>query len=197
MDPIPIKYTRGDTRFLIEGGPSEYTLLDFWSWAFSDVLTNTVRGIIAEFIIATALKIDIKKPRDGWSKYDLAYRNKSIEVKSASYHQRWYQRNISVISFNIPKRRGWDANTNELDIEPKRQADIYVLSLLAERDRAKINPLNFDQWKFWIVEKSFFDKRKRSQHSITYNSLLREVGEPISYSKLKDAIDSLIEHKST
>jgi hypothetical protein len=101
MDLIQIKYTRGETPFIINGVPSEYTLLDFWSWAFSDILTNTMRGIIAEFIIATALNINIKNPRDGWSKFDLVYRNLGIEVKSAAYHQRWYQEKLSNISFNI------------------------------------------------------------------------------------------------
>jgi hypothetical protein len=193
MDLIQIKYTRGETPFIINGVPSEYTLLDFWSWAFSDILTNTMRGIIAEFIIATALNINIKNPRDGWSKFDLVYRNLGIEVKSAAYHQRWYQEKLSNISFNIQKRRAWDANTNKFEDISKRQADIYVLSLLAEKDRDKVNPLIIDQWQFWVVKKSFFDNRERSQHSITYNSLLKEIGEPISYSKLKIAIDNLIE----
>jgi len=195
MDLIPVKYTRGENPFIIKGVPYEYTLLDFWSWAFSDILTNTMRGIIAEFIIATALNIDIKKPRDGWLKFDLMYRNFGIEVKSASYHQRWYQDKFSIISFNIQKRRAWDANTNKFETISRRQADIYVLTLLAEKDRDKVNPLNIDQWQFWVVEKSFFDNRKRSQHSITYNSLLKEIGEPISYSDIKIAIDNLIDNK--
>jgi hypothetical protein len=195
MDPIPIEYTRGGNPFIMKGEPSEYMLLDFWSWAFSDVLTNTIRGMVAEFIIATALRLDIKEPRDGWSKFDLQYKNYGIEVKSASYHQRWYQENLSTISFNIPKRRGWDVNTNKLDTVSRRQADIYVLSLLAEKDRDKVNPLNIDQWQFWVVDKSFFDNRTRSQHSITYNSLLKEIGKPIYYGYLKTAIDTLINNK--
>lgn len=182
---------------MIKGVPSEYTLLDFWSWAFSDVLTNTTRGMVAEFIIAISLGIDIKEPRDGWAKFDLLYKNFGIEIKSASYHQRWYQKQLSTISFNVPKRKGWDAKTNRLDSVSRRQADIYVLSLLAEQDRDKINPLNLDQWQFWVVDTLFFDNRARSQHSITYNSLLKEIGEPIPYTHLKMAIDKLIENKST
>lgn len=195
MDPIPTEYNRGDNPFIINDVPSKYTLLDFWSWAFSDVLTNTTRGMVAEFIVATALGIDINKPRDGWAIFDLTYKNHGVEVKSASYHQRWYQQRISTISFNVPKRKGWDANTNKLDPISRRQADIYVLSLLGEKDREKVNPLNLNQWEFWIVDTSFFDNRARSQHSITYNSLLKEIGRPIRYNQLKIAIDSLIEKK--
>ena len=197
MDPIPTEYNRGDHPFIIKDAPSKYTLLDFWSWAFSDVLTNTTRGMVAEFIVATALGIDINKPRDGWAKFDLTYKNHGIEVKSASYHQRWYQQRISTISFNVPKRKGWDANTNKLDPISRRQADIYVLTLLGEKDRKKVNPLNLDQWEFWVVYTSFFDNRARSQHSITYNSLLKEIGKPMHYGQLKVAVDSLIERKLT
>ncbi len=197
MEPITIEYSRGGDRFVMNGSPSDYTLLDFWSWAFSDVITNTTRGMIAEFVIATALGIDIKEPRDGWAKFDLTYGNYGIEVKSASYHQRWRQKHLSTISFNVPKRRGWNAGTNKLEAVSRRQADIYVLSLLAEKDRDKVNPLNMDQWQFWVVNTTFFDNRKRSQHSITHNSLVKEIGEPISYGQLKMAIDNLIEGKSS
>jgi hypothetical protein len=195
MDPIATEYNRGDHPFIINDVPSKYTLLDFWAWAFSDVLTNTTRGMVAEFIVATALGIDINKPRDGWAIFDLTYKSHGIEVKSASYHQRWYQQRLSTISFNVPKRRGWDANTNKLNPISKRQADIYILSLLAEKDREKVNPLNLDQWEFWVVDTSFFDNRARSQHSITYNSLLKEIGKPIHYNQLKIAIDILIDTK--
>jgi hypothetical protein len=60
MDPMPTTYSGGDNPFVIKEAASEYTLLDFWSWAFSDVLTNTIRGMLAEFIIALALGIDLK-----------------------------------------------------------------------------------------------------------------------------------------
>jgi hypothetical protein len=195
MDPISTKYTRGNNPLIIDDAASEYTLLDFWSWAFSDVLTNTTRGMLAEFIIAMALGIDLKKPRDVWGKFDLTYRNHGIEVKSASFHQKWYQQRLSTISFNVSKRKGWDENTNKFEPISRRQADIYVLSLLSEKDREKVNPLNMDQWRFWVIGTSFFDNRPRSQHSITYNSLIKEIGVPIIYAQLKMAIDGLIEKK--
>jgi len=140
------------------------------------------------------LGIDIERPRGDWSIFDLKYRDCGIEVKSASYHQRWHQDGLSRISFGVSKRKGWDANTNKSDQVSKRHADIYVLSLLAEKDRDKVNPLNMDQWRFWVVSTSFLDRRRRSQDSITYNSLIKEVGEPISYGKLKIAVDNCIDN---
>jgi hypothetical protein len=125
MDPIPIKYNRGDIPFLIRESPIGYTLLDFWSWAFSDVITNTIRGMVAEFIVALALEIDIRIPRDAWSKFDLSYRDHGIEVKSSSYYQRWYQKSISKISFNIPKRQGWEAKPTNLTLS-RRDMEIFM-----------------------------------------------------------------------
>ena len=99
---------------------------------------------------------------------------------------------VENLILNVAKRKGWDENTNKFDPISKRQADIYILSLLAEKDRGKVNPLNLDQWKFWVIGASFFDSRVRSQHSITYNSLVNEIGAPIFYNQLKIVIDDLI-----
>jgi hypothetical protein len=193
MDPIPIRYTRGERAFTHKRGDAGFTLLDFWAWAYSDIHNNTTRGAVAEFIVAMALRLDKQIPRDAWSKYDLEYRSTGIEVKSASYHQRWYQAKQSGISYKIPKTLGWEAETNKQEQQARRQADIYVLSLLAEKDRAKVDPLELEQWRFWVIPTRFFDSRKRSQHSITFNSLLREVGEPLKFSQVKQAVDQIID----
>lgn len=196
MDPIAIQYTRGDNAFICQGHEIGVTLLDFWAWAFSDIHNNTTRGIIAEFIVAMALQMDKHIPRDAWSKYDLEYRSIGIEVKSASYNQRWYQAKHSSISYAIPKTLGWDAEINKQDQEARRQADVYILSLLAEKDRSKVDPLDLEQWRFWVLPTQFFNDRKRSQHSITMGSLLREVGNPIRFTEIKHDVDTIIDRRS-
>jgi hypothetical protein len=40
----------------------ELTVGDFWAWAYSDLMVNTVRSIFAEFIVGTALGV-IDQPR--------------------------------------------------------------------------------------------------------------------------------------
>lgn len=200
MDPIPIKKLNGLEAFMQNGVPVGLTLSDFWAWAFSDCINNTTRGILAEFLVAAALGIDLGKPRDAWSKYDLEYRGKGIEVKSASYHQRWYQAKESTISFKVPPRLGWDAETNKQDTVPKRHAFIYVLCHLAEQERLRVDPLDTDQWKFWVVPTSFFDGRIRSQHSITLASLIKEVKEgqgPIAFGQIREQVDKLIPEAKT
>jgi len=196
MEPIEITYATGGESFRKNGSDLCITLKDFWSWAFSDIYTNTTRGIMAEFLVAAALGIDVHVPRDTWAKFDLIYRREGIEIKSASYHQRWFQERMSNISYRIPATRGWDGETNIQEKEAKRQAFLYVLCLLKERNRSRVNPLVLDQWAFWVIPTSFFDKRERSQHSITYNSLIREVGKPIDYDEIKSRVDDLIDRKN-
>ncbi len=192
MEQITIRYATGDEQFTIKDLPHYLKLVDFWAWAYSDCINNTTRGVLAEFLVAVALGIDLRKPRDAWAKFDLIYRKKGIEVKSASYHQRWFQKKMSNIQYNIPATRAWDEENNIQDKEAKRQADIYVLCLLSEKHRELVNPLNIDQWVYWVIPTKFFNERKRSQYSITYNSLIKEVGEPVSFSEIRKNVDKLI-----
>ena len=46
-------------------------LRDFWSWAYSDLLDNTLRGSFSEFLVAAALGIDLSNPRVNWDPWDL------------------------------------------------------------------------------------------------------------------------------
>ncbi len=41
------------------------TVGDFWSWAYSDLLSNANRGVFAEFIVAVALGVH-EQPRLEW-----------------------------------------------------------------------------------------------------------------------------------
>jgi len=88
------------------------TLGDYWSWAYSDILTNTNRSIFAEYLVGAALGV-LDTPRIEWDRCDLHYRSMEIEVKSSAYVQSWYQEQPSKIQFDIAKKRRWDYRTNE------------------------------------------------------------------------------------
>lgn len=193
MDPIPISKASGDEALTRSSGRPSATLLDFWRWAYSDCLNNTTRGVLAEFIVAQALEIDLDRPREAWAPFDLTYKGTGLEVKSSSYHQVWGHKKLSQIQYIIPKTRTWDATTNILSTDLARQAKLYILCLLAEKDRDRLNPLDLDQWRFWAVPTRFFNERARSQYSITYNSLIREIGAPVGYDELKPSVDQLLE----
>ena len=63
---------------------------EFLAWAYDDLLTNTTRGVLAEYIVATALGIR-GTTRIEWDRYDLQIDGIGVEVKSAAYVQTWEQ----------------------------------------------------------------------------------------------------------
>lgn len=84
--------------------------------------------------------------------------------------------------------QAWDAETNTYQSEKYRQADVYVFALLAHKDKPTINPLDVSQWKLYVMPTFELDKRERSQHSITLNSLRALAGESLTYSDILPAV---------
>ena len=92
-------------------GKDNRPVSEFWSWAYSDILSNRNRGIFAEYIVGCALD-QIEKPRVEWDAFDFEYKGKKIEVKSCAYLQGWYQDKLSQIKWDIAKKKSWYAETN-------------------------------------------------------------------------------------
>src|SRR5215210_1450365 len=129
----PLKVTRktGDEQFYRTGCLLNLSLLSFWQWSASDLVSNATRGILAEYIVANALGL-ADGVRAQWDAFDLLTKDGiKIEVKSASYLQSWYHKKLSAITFGIRPTRLWTASANEVAKELKRQADIYVFCVLS------------------------------------------------------------------
>ncbi|WP_298651945.1 hypothetical protein [uncultured Proteiniphilum sp.] len=166
-----------------------YSLLEFWQWSVSDILSNATRGRFAEFIVGTAVEMNPKRLRDEWDAFDIKTDNGiKIEIKSASYIQSWNQKNFSAISFSIRKVRYWDPNAGMSGDEAKRHADLYVFCLLKIRDQKMIDPLKLEQWEFYVLPTYKLDNYTRSQTSITLNSL-QKLTESVNYDELKSIIE--------
>ena len=74
---------------------SKHTVSDFWQWAYSDLLQNTTRGVLAEYIVAGLLGVD-KTPRNPWLPFDLKLNDgTTVEVKTMSRLQAWSQKELS------------------------------------------------------------------------------------------------------
>lgn len=150
-------------------------LSDYWSWAHSDLLGNTERGIFAEFLVSCALNIQ-NKPRVEWQKFDLLYKDKiKIEVKSSGYIQTWGQKELSKISFSISSTYGWDSKANTYENEKKRQADIYVFCVHNHKIQETADPLDLKQWKFYVLPTQVLDSKVGAQKRISL-SVLKEIG---------------------
>ena len=181
----------GNEQLSQNGTRLERTVLDFWRWSASDLVSNTLRGIFAEYIVATALGLDTGV-RNEWDAFDLLTTdNIKIEVKSAAYLQTWYHQNLSSINFNIRPTRAWDAETNTSEPDLKRQADIYVFCLLKHQDKLTLDPLNLDQWEFYIVPASHLNEKILHQRTLSLSKLIKLNPQIVSYEKIAQSIMEL------
>jgi hypothetical protein len=189
LDRIPTQRRTGAERFT--DGPTDlgFDLLGFWQWSASDLVENTVRGVLAEYLVAKALGVDVSGPRDGWAPYDLSTpEGVKVEVKSSAYLQSWRQTRLSTPTFRIPRTTAWDSDTDSGENGPKRQADVYVFAVLAHRDKATLNPLDLPQWDFYVLPTSLLDQRAQSQLTISLSSLGRWGASPVQYRDLARAV---------
>ncbi|MDT3404428.1 hypothetical protein [Mucilaginibacter terrae] len=189
LDKLQAQLKTGSEPLIADGNRLGFSLLDFWQWSVSDILSNATRGRFAEFIVATATGIDIKQVRDEWAAYDLETPDGiKIEVKSAAYLQSWYQKVLSKISFSIKPAFYWDYETNKPSPVAKRTADVYVFCLLHYNDKQTVNPLNLDHWEFYVVATAQLDSQFPNSGSISLNSL-KKLTEEVSYHKLLPEIN--------
>lgn len=177
----------------IKGVPSGETLGDFWRWAYSDILGNTERGDLAEYIVACALGVQ-NDERIAWNSYDLNYRNKGIEVKTSAYLQTWGQGRLSEIRFDIAKKLGWDYRTNKYDGIKKRHSDLYVFCVFTEKDKLKANTLDTAQWRFRIVPTEKIDRIFDGRQSVSEKELVKRTGaSEITFEKIRQEADRVID----
>ena len=164
---------RGDEKIVASSGEPISDLKCFWSWAYSNVLGNTERGVLAEYIVACALGIQ-NIPRVEWDKYDLITPSGiSVEVKSAAYIQSWKQKNFSRIAFSIRETTFWNEVTHGYSLDKKRQSDVYVFCLLNHKNIETINPLDMSQWDFFVMSTNELNKHFSNQKSVSLNVLLK------------------------
>ena len=147
LGPIPPSRKTGNEPFHKSGKSLGAAVQDYWAWVSSDLLGNTDRGMLAEYLVALDLGV-ATGARYGWDAYDLVTTGGiKVEVKSSAYVQTWYQERYSTISFGIAPHEAWDPKTNKVDRTVRRRADVYVFCVLAHRDQRSIDPLNADQWE--------------------------------------------------
>ena len=96
-----------------------------------------------------------------------------IEVKSPAYVHSWYQKHLSNIQFGIRKTLEWLPEKNEFGKERKRQSDIYVFCLLTQKEKRQINPLDLDQWEFYVIPTSVLDSEFGDRQSISLNQVVK------------------------
>jgi len=146
---------------------------DFWSWAHSDMLGNTERGKLAEFLVAIAIG-QHNNLTDSWNRYDLCTDHGiRIEVESSGYIQTWEQVKESKIIFSIRPTCGWNSITAQYDTQRSRQSDIYVFCLLKHKDQATVNPLDLNQWDFYVLPTAVLNELMPRRKTLTLSGVIK------------------------
>lgn len=167
-------------------------LLDFWRWSASDLMSNATRGVLAEWIVARALGIE-QSVRVEWDAFDLLTPSGiSIEVKSGAYLQSWAQAKLSNIRFDIrPTQLEYERG------EAKRRAQIYVFCLLTHREQATVDPLNLEQWKFYVIASDALDREFGTQKTVALSVLLEKQPLKAKFDELAACVAAIVSNSET
>lgn len=191
----------GKEKIVINGQYSDYSMIDFWRWAYSNIRHNMQRGNFADFLVRCALVDGGINTRQeigtGLEPYDLEgpmirHRDGStsqsrIEVKSAGAYQTWGRRTQRV-SFSIAPAM-MPIEGDYKDGSPRqRNNDLYVFSYYTAFEESA-NILDMYWWKFYVVPTYMIenDAHLHSQKTISLASV-ETLSEPTSFEHLCDAI---------
>lgn len=175
-----------------------FSVLDFWRYAYSQL--EGLGDTIAEFLVAKALGIEKAENVNYWTAYDMAYRNKRIEVKATQYVHPWNTKISKVRNFSIEPTSNsyWgngkdgvnDGNTHS------RQSEVYVFCLNSNMDIQSSNPLKVDDWVFYVIptfEINTYCKDNPKQKKISLSVVKRLAKCGVAFDKLRDTVDAAIE----
>lgn len=186
------KRLSGNETFHANGKDLKLPLLKFWQWVGSDLRSNAMRGRLAEYLVARDLGLGGGVRRE-WLAHDLTAKDGTrVEVKSAAYVQSWTQRRPSLISFDIRPTLGWDPDTAKFGDTRCRQSDVYVFSLLHEKDEAKMDPLNVAHWQFFVLATQVLNEHCSSQKTITLRKLQALKPEEVTFGNIAAAVRSAV-----
>jgi len=149
-------------------------------------MDNTARGLLAEFLVATALGLH-NTPRVEWESFDLRTPSGlTIEVKSAAAVQSWKQTAPTPIQFAIAPRMGWDPETGRYSGQVRRWADLYVFCVLEGTD-----PLDLGRWEFYLLSSAVLDQECGQRKSIRLGPLNQLSPARCNYQDLRHTIEEV------
>jgi len=153
-----------------------------------------MQDVIAEFLIEKALGIDKAQNTEYWTLYDILYRGYRIEVKQTGYYHPWNENG------KISKTRRFgitmaNSNYENEDEENKfeRQNDIYVFCLNIGETKRESNPLNVNNWEFYIAETAVVNKECGNNKTVGLNRV-RCFAKKVNYNEIKEIIDGIIDN---
>ena len=179
-----MKQYTGNEEFTLRGEGSGISLADFWRWAYSDLLNNTSRGVMAEFLVEKSFE-GITPPlntqmRIDWMPYDVTSPSgRRIEVKD------YY----SKIIFDIAPKRAWSPDAG-YSPECIRHSDLYVFCVYTALSQDQ-SILDLDLWDFYVLPTEVLNRKCPQQKSIGLQSLMALGPEKADFSTLGNIIETI------
>ena len=158
------------------------TVGQFWAWAYSDLRSNTVRGVFAEFLVAQAVGAE-QNVRGSWDAFDvLSPEGTRIEVKSSAYLQSWPQDALSTIRFSGLTAYTVESGSTEYSAMKEVQADLFVFALQTSTAHEDYDILDLSQWQFWAATAD--QVRASGQDSVGLTWVETNAAGPVAYDEL-------------
>lgn len=162
---------------------------DFRAWSMSDLRANTVRSMLAEFLVARALNAT-HRPRIEWDAYDVVTPDGlKLEVKSGAYLQAWEQSQLSIITFGGLRARTW-TQAEGYSEAGSYNADGYVFAVLGATDHERYDALDVDQWLFWVLPRDVL--AETGQRSIGLSRVEALAGPAVTYHDLPQKVRDVV-----
>ncbi len=169
-------------------GDGDATVEDFWRWAFSDLRMNVDRGVFAEWLVGLALGC-VDGVRAAWDEFDLVTASGlRVEVKSAAYLQAWQQARPSRITFSRLSSHAEGPSAPGADRQYR--ADVYVFALLDTRTHDRLDPLDADQWRFWVATNAAVAATK--SRSLSLSGVEGIAGQSVGFRHLAERVQGAV-----
>ncbi len=187
----PVDLQDPNKPFTDGGKPMGLTALDYWRFQFSNFWD--AQEEVAEFLVAKALGLDLPHNKNGWTTFDILYKEKRVEVKTSAYFHSW--RGDGKVSgrrvFGIPKTVGQHDEKREV---PERQNDVYVFCLNLGNSFESSDPFEMAHWEFYVVPTSIINHEFGDRNMVSLDRLKTITPEwgKVLYSQLKAAVDAAL-----
>jgi len=97
------------------------------------------------------------------------------------------------ISFSIRPTVGLIEDIGIYDNDRKWQSNANAFCLLKQKDKQTVNPLNLNQWQFYIVPTALLDKLIPAQKTIALSFFEKNDITPRNYSEIRYHLEQAID----
>ena len=200
-----VDFLSGTEDFTLKGEKAGFNVLDLWRFQFSNL--PDMEGRVGEFIVAMALKKEKPDNNNGWTYWDINYREKRIEVKTTSYYKPYRGDNnySAVRTFGIQKAHPNEDDSAQIYTNVKKQTekvrnnDVYVFVINTGKTKKDADPLKLESWEFYVIPTSVINEECGDHKSISL-SKVKELSKKatgtedgLSFDKVKAAVDKAID----